>query len=864
MAAAVEPARRRRLWIEAIAAMSDRHTIGQANNSTTPDFRTLFEAAPGLYLVLTPDLRIVAASDAYLRATMTHRESIVGRPLFEVFPDNLDDPSATGVRNLRDSLKRVLKNRTADAMAVQKYDIRRPEAQGGQFEERYWSPNNSPVLGPDHEIAHIIHCVEDVTDFVRLQQRESEQQQIAHDLRSRANEMEAEIFLHAQELQKANCQLRQANEDLGRARAELERSVEERTGDLTRTNAALQTEMRARTILESISDAFFAVDRDWRFIYVNSQAERLLDRQPGDLLGRVIWDEFPGLVGSPFETAYHRVASERITLSVTSFYPDHDRWYEVHVYPAGDGISIYFQNVTERKGAEAEVERLTQATEQQRRIYETALSNSADFNYVFDLDGRFVYVNKALLALWDKQLHEAVGKNFFDLDYPPALAARLQEQIQTVIKTRQPLRDETPYTSAVGERQYEYIFVPVLGADGSVEAVSGSTRDITDRKQAEKALRDADRRKDEFLATLAHELRNPLAPIQNSLQILKMPRIAAETIERSRDMMERQVHQLVRLVDDLLDVSRVMRGKIDLRRERVELSTVVARAIETVEPIMESQGHQLHVDFQAGSLPLDADPVRLAQVVGNLLTNAVKYTEPNGRIWLTAVRENNQAVLKVRDNGIGIASDMLPHVFDLFVQVDHTATRSQGGLGIGLTLVKNLVELHQGTVEAHSAGLGQGSEFVVRLPLLAEPQPVPDEKQNGSRGPAAASTGHRLLVVDDNEDSAVSLAMLLRLQGHEVRVAHSGPAALDLAASYRPDLIFLDIGMPGMDGYEVARRIRQTPDLTPVVLAALTGWGQKEDRRRTAEAGFDHHLVKPVESKALEVVFADLKRADTH
>ena len=234
------------------------------------------------------------------------------------------------------------------------------------------------------------------------------------------------------------------------------------------------------------------------------------------------------------------------------------------------------------------------------------------------------------------------------------------------------------------------------------------------------ALREADRRKDEFLATLAHELRNPLAPIRNSLQILKMPRVDAATVERTREMMERQVHQLVRLVDDLLDVSRVMRGKIELRRERVELATIVARAVETVQPLVDAQGHALSVHLPAESLPLDADPVRLAQVIGNLLTNAAKYTEPNGRIWLIALREGNEAVLSVRDSGIGIAPEILPRIFELFVQVDHAATRSQGGLGIGLTLVKNLVEMHNGRVDARSEGLGQGTEFVVRLPLCKE------------------------------------------------------------------------------------------------------------------------------------------------
>jgi signal transduction histidine kinase/CheY-like chemotaxis protein len=380
-------------------------------------------------------------------------------------------------------------------------------------------------------------------------------------------------------------------------------------------------------------------------------------------------------------------------------------------------------------------------------------------------------------------------------------------------------------------------------------------------QQAEESLRDANRRKDEFLATLAHELRNPLAPIQNSLQILKMSRVDAATVERSRGMMERQVRHLVRLVDDLLDVSRVMRGKIKLRREPVELATVVARAVETVQPLIEAQGHQLTISLPPDSLLLDADPVRLAQVVGNLLSNSAKYTEADGHIGLTARREGGRAVLAVRDDGIGIAPDMLPHVFELFVQADHATTKAQGGLGIGLTLVKNLVGLHGGTVEAHSDGLGKGCEFVVRLPLSTqgvEVEGVGDSVRQEDHQPPPS--GYRLMVVDDNQDAANSLATLLRLQGHEVRVAYTGAAALETALDHRPDVAFLDIGMPGMDGYEVARRLRRQPGLEGVLLAALTGWGQKEDRRRTADAGFDHHLVKPPDPRALEGVLAALPK----
>jgi signal transduction histidine kinase/DNA-binding response OmpR family regulator len=382
-----------------------------------------------------------------------------------------------------------------------------------------------------------------------------------------------------------------------------------------------------------------------------------------------------------------------------------------------------------------------------------------------------------------------------------------------------------------------------------------------ERLRLVRQLRDQDRRKDEFLAMLAHELRNPLAPLRNSLQILGVPSLDAAALEQSREMMERQVQQLVRLVDDLLDVSRVMRGKLVLHKEPVALATIVARAVETAQPFIDAQHHELTIALPSEPFLLEADPVRLAQVVGNLLANAAKYTEPAGRIWLSAEHEGDAAVIRVRDTGIGMAPDLLPRIFDLFVQADHTATRSQGGLGIGLTLVKNLVAMHGGTVEAHSAGLGRGSEFVVRLPLAARQR---DQTAPGKNGQAAQTTpppGRRLLIVDDNRDAADSLALLLRLQGHDVQVVYDGQAALELVKAQRPELVFLDLGMTKMDGYEVARRIRQDPGLKTVRLAALTGWGQQDERRRTTQAGFDHHFVKPVDPAALQCLLADQSRS---
>jgi PAS domain S-box-containing protein len=482
--------------------------------------------------------------------------------------------------------------------------------------------------------------------------------------------------------------------------------------------------------------------------------------------------------------------------------------------------------------------------------------------WVKDVQGRYVYANDAAVKVFRKPQAEIYGKTDDEI-FPAATAAQFKENDRRALEsgTGLSLVESLEHDDGVLHSSLVSKF-PIPGTNGKAGFIGGIAIDITDRLRAEESLREADRRKDEFLATLAHELRNPLAPIRNSLQILKMPRVDATTAERVREMMERQVHHLVRLVDDLLDVSRVMRGKIELRKEAIELATVVARAVETAQPLIEAQGHELVVTLPPESLPVEADPVRLTQVVGNLLTNAAKYTEANGHIWLTVQREGGEVILRVRDDGIGIAPDMLPHIFELFVQADHASTRSQGGLGIGLTLVKNLVKMHHGTVEARSAGLRKGSEFVVRLPLSVH-EPEGQEGQELAVYGQVKPSRHRLLVVDDNVDAADSLALLLRLQGHEVRVAHDGLTALEMANGYRPEVVFLDLGMPGMDGYEVARRMRQQPGLEKVVLAALTGWGQQEDRRRTSEAGFDHHLVKPPEPKALQVLLDALPKPDS-
>lgn len=372
---------------------------------------------------------------------------------------------------------------------------------------------------------------------------------------------------------------------------------------------------------------------------------------------------------------------------------------------------------------------------------------------------------------------------------------------------------------------------------------------LLERERAAAALREADRRKNEFLAVLAHELRNPLAPIRNSLQILRMTIKGDETTAELTEMMERQVNHMVRLVDDLMEVSRITRGKIELRREPIDIGTVIRNAVETSQPLIDAGGHQLSVKLPTETLMVNGDPVRLSQVIANLLNNAAKYTDSGGQIGLAVQCKDGRVEITVSDTGVGISTEMLPKVFDMFTQVPSSSGRAQGGLGIGLTLVKSLIEMHEGTIEARSAGVGHGSQFVIRLPLIVDgcpnghpaPQQVPNSLAN-----------RRVLVVDDNRDAANSLASLLRLLGAEVLALHSGQEALDRIGQFDPTVVLLDLGMPGMDGYEVARRIRNQPRFDDLLLVALTGWAQEEDRLRSHLAGFNHHLSKPADVTVLE------------
>jgi PAS domain S-box-containing protein len=543
---------------------------------------------------------------------------------------------------------------------------------------------------------------------------------------------------------------------------------------------------------------------------------------------------------APSEREYVRKDGGRVPVIVGgALFDDSDR----------EGVSFVL-DISKRKSAELATESAVRRQGEALALLDALLDHAPVGFAFFDRAHRYVRVNDFLAAAARRPAMEHRGRHVRDL--APTSAALIEPLLDRVFRTGEPVQNlEVPgeYSEPGEERSWLTCLYPVHGDTGDVRWVGAVILDVTERKRLMAELRsraeqlaENDRRKDEFLAMLSHELRNPLAPIRNAVHVLQTFDTGVE-IGQAREVIERQVTHLARLVDDLLDVSRITRGKVALRPELVGLDEIVARAVETTRPLIETRSHKLTVEVAEDSPQLFADPTRMAQVVANLLNNAAKYTDEGGHISLRASREDNQAVVRVRDTGVGIPADILPHVFDLFTQAERTLDRAQGGLGIGLTLVKSLVEQHGGTVEAFSDGSGCGSEFVVRVPLRDAPKAVAAPV---SPSKARISVSRRVLVVDDNGDAADTLAMVLSIRGYEVRVARDGPAALEESRIFNPELVLLDIGLPGMDGYAVARALRASPAGGTLRLVALTGYGRDEDRRRSAEAGFDDHIVKPI------------------
>ncbi|WP_375469479.1 PAS domain S-box protein [uncultured Nostoc sp.] len=1246
------------------------------------NFQTLFESIPGLYIVYSVDFVIVAGSDAYFRATKTKREQVVGRPLFEVFPDNPDDPNANGVQNLRASLSNVIKHRLPHTMAVQKYDIRRPESEGGGFEERYWMVTNSPVFGENGEMTHIIHRAEDVTELVRVQQQQNEQRQLNQSLQTRSERMEMEIYAIAQELKQVNEQL-QANEQqlklalktskLGSWQFYLKTNVLS-VSDQCKVNYGLpiDADFSHQVLMErihpedrtwvqaAIQDSITNrsnYDAEYRNVWDDGSTHWVIVRghtiydeagNPERMVGislditdrkiaeadlreaHVQWesalaagaiytwrwkipdnlvivnaafahlfgvDSAKATIGLPIELfiqAMHEEDRPRVVAAINQaietgeeyvseyriYTPvGEERWVAARgrVEYATDGKAIAFPgalaDITERKQAESAWQQISAELERQLRKFDAIASSVPDFIYTFDLSGRFTYINQPLLDLLQKTSAQALGKNFFDLDYPTDLATRLQNQIQQVIETRQPLKDETPYTSALGIRAYEYIFVPLLGINGMVEAVAGVTRDITDRKESEQALQEqaklmqvildsigdglilanpqgefvlfnqaaerifgrlsneqlcdewsrtyglflpdrqtlfpdeqlplyraiqgeyandvevfvrrapafegrwvsisgfpvmdmsrkitggvitcrditdrkqieatvkasnerltllsqvandlllnedpkaflatlfekvsthlglevyfnylfqedqqrlelntyggisedvalsakflelgqgvcgytvqhrkpvivenalsttdqlpipvessgirayashplivgdacggqsqrvlgtlglgtrqrdrftgdeldlmqtvanqlaaalersrlfaelqaraealdqSNRIKDEFLAVLSHELRTPLNPILGWSKLLQQKKLDATKTTTALATIERNAQLQVQLIDDLLDISRILSGKMSLSTSPIDLNAVICAALETVRLAAEAKLIQIQTTVSRVVGVVVGDAGRLQQVVWNLLSNAVKFTHIGGQVTIVLSQVENHAQIQITDTGKGIRADFLPYVFEHFRQEDSATTRKFGGLGLGLAIVRQIVEMHGGTVTVDSPGVELGATFTVQIPLAPQLTEAPTLKQSPVK--ESDLSGIQILVVDDEIDSREFIAFVLEQHGAIVTAVASGTDALQAIAQSISNMIISDIGMPEMDGYMLIRQIRALPPQQggQIPAIALTAYAAEVDQQEAIAAGFQRHVAKPIDPEVLVAIVVEM------
>ncbi|HET9012758.1 MAG TPA: PAS domain S-box protein, partial [Gemmatimonadaceae bacterium] len=612
----------------------------------------------------------------------------------------------------------------------------------------------------------------------------------------------------------------------------------------------LQTARILAAIVDSSEDAIIRKRLDGTIETWNAGAERLFGYRAADAIGRHVSLVIPS---DRIHEEEQIIATLKAGRRINHFETERVRadgariWVSLTISPIADetgtvvAASKIVRDVTPRVHAEAEREKFVKV-----------LENSQDFIGMCDLQGVPFFVNRAGLEMVGlESLEEARQMPVKEFFFPEDQARIVGEFFPHVLRHGQgEIEVRFRHFKTGAARWMAYKVLTLTDHTGAPTGFATVSQDVTERKARGDDLIEADRRKNEFLAMLAHELRNPLAPLSNAVHALRRREPGDDhTVAVATDILDRQIRQMSRLVNDLLDASRISRGKIELRRARIALRPVVEEAIETVRPLVTRLDHTLTITLPPETLYVDGDAGRLSQVIGNLLANAAKFTDKGGRIWLSAEREGDEAVIRVRDNGIGIAPEHRATLFDMFVQVDTAIERSRDGLGIGLALVKRLVELHGGTIQVDSAGTGCGSEFTVRLAALSASAEPPEVDL---RVPATVqSIARRVLVVDDNHDAAESLAMLLQFEGHEIYQAHDGAEALRTVERVRPDVVLMDIGLPILDGYETCRRIRDQAWGAAIVMVAITGWGQEEDREQSRAAGFDRHLVKPVDHDQL-------------
>lgn len=630
--------------------------------------------------------------------------------------------------------------------------------------------------------------------------------------------------------------------------------------------ALAESEERFRHIVAGVEDyAIFLVDSDGNVASWNVGAERIFGYEEAEILGRHLSTFYlPDSIERGWPEEELRIAADKGRVSDEGWRlrKDGSRFWTSTVITAlrddAGNLAAYLK-ITRDLSEKRRYEESLRESEERFRLLVDGVEEYAIFT--LDPTGHVSSWNRGAQMIKGYQASEILGSHFSRFYTPEALIQDKPGWELEMAKRFGSVEDEGWRVRKDGSRFWANVVITALrDKQGTLRGFAKVTRDMSERRKVEE-LQAADRQKDQFLALLAHELRNPLAPIRTALDILRQPNATPAATGQAREIAERQLRHMSRLLDDLLDVSRIREGQVGLREEIVDLDTTLRAAGQAALPFIQERSHQLTIDYPKSPIFVRGDPVRLEQVVGNLLNNAAKYTDPGGQIRLSAQRTNGEAVIRVKDTGIGIDPLMIPRVFDLFVQAERRTELSSGGVGIGLSLVKKLVELHGGRVEVFSAGVGRGSEFIVMLPAADRPAASGRARVEPERT-ARARSPLRILLVDDNADSADGLGMLLEMQGHDVRVAYDGATALETAKTFRPQVAMLDIGMPLMDGYELARRLHAAPETSETLLVAMTGWGQEEDQRKGREAGFAHHLLKPFEPSTVEKLLDDFNRAE--
>ena len=796
---------------------------------TLDDFQALFRATPYPYLVMAPDLTIVGASAAYLRSVQRTEEEIVGRYVFDAFPAGADDPDATNITEVRASMLRALAKGEPDTTAFVRYAVEVNTPDGKKFVERYWSTVHTPVLGPDGQPILVFQNPVDVTELYRFDQNS----EVATLQLAPPSDSNTENFNRAQMHEALSRILNNEREHL--------RSL------FNQAPGFVAVLMGPKHVFEMVNEAYY----------------QLVGHR--ELIGKAVWEALPEAAGQGYEELLDQVyeTGEPVNMRAMSLAVQRERdgpisqryidlVYEPYKDQYGTTIGIFAQGYDVTDSVEAQAAK-RESDERLRDGMDAA--RMAVWDWDFDT-GELIYSDNISLVLGFMPGRMEVAEEHVHPDDRAKIAQAHHEAVagggsyQEVVRFIRPDNGKQVWLDSRGKVQFD--------AEGRPIRMRGVTVDVTDRYQAEFELRESNRKKDEFLAMLAHELRNPLAPISTAAEMLRLTIASDPRTRKASEVISRQVKHMTALVDDLLDVSRVTRGLVELDKELVDIKAAVSNAVEQARPLIEARHHALTVRTDASQASVLGDRTRLVQVIANLLNNAAKYTPQGGEITLEVHAQGDWVDIGVIDNGIGIDAKLLPHVFELFTQAERTPDRAQGGLGIGLALVKTMVALHGGQVTADSAGPGKGSTFTIRLPALA--QGVKDRLEGAAReGALSGPAPLRLMIVDDNVDAAESLAVLLEAQGHRVRVESHPVQALAAARRDPPQVFILDIGLPEMDGYELARRLRADPATGSALFIALTGYGQAHDRILSKSSGFEHHFVKPMDTDKLAQVLATVR-----